>query len=177
MARTYPDRHDHGRTDPVRTRLAILAALTLAPLLAPTAALALATHSPGPGHHGSAGTGSGDDHGSSGHGSSESGSSGRGSDDDHGSDDGRAATAAPAAAPPVGSVANRQSGRRQLSTAPLPGTRTSSAPARAVASDSTATDPASAVGAGSAVVVAAVLVLAAMVVAGFRARARLGRLG
>jgi hypothetical protein len=100
----------------VRTRLAILAALTLAALLAPTAASALATHSPGPGHHGSAGPGSGDDHGSS----------GRGPGDDHGSDDGHAATAAPAAAPPVGSVANRQSGRRQLSTAPLPSTRTPS---------------------------------------------------
>jgi hypothetical protein len=38
MARSYPDRRDHERTHPVRTRLAILAALTLAALLAPDSA-------------------------------------------------------------------------------------------------------------------------------------------
>ena len=152
----------------MRTRLTILAALTLAALLAPTAAAALATHSPGPGHHGSGGTGSGEDHGSS----------GSGSGDDHGSDDEHAVTAAPAAAPPVGSVANRQAGQRRLSTPPLPITPTPSAAADpAAASASAAADPASAVTPGSAVVIVAVLVLAAMVAAGFRARARLGRLG
>jgi hypothetical protein len=88
--------------------------------------------------------------------------------------------------PRWGSVANRQTAQRRLSTTPFPVTRTpaptpSSAPSAstraAAAPDSAASDSASAVTPGSAVVVAALLVLAAMVAAGFRARARLGRLG
>jgi cobalamin biosynthesis Mg chelatase CobN len=171
----------------VRTRLTLLASLALAVLLAlPTAALA--GHGGGPGHHGSTGSGSAVDHGSSDSGSGEyADTSGSGSADDadtsgsgsggstgtgsghNGANDNRTADppatraaptpAAPtlAAGPPVGRVADPGVEHARLSTTPT---------ARA-----TALTPA------SVAVVLAALVLAAMVVAGFRARAHLGRLG
>lgn len=174
----------------MRTRLTLPAVLALALLLAlPTATPALTT--PGDGHHGS--SGSGGNHGSSGSGSGkeDDDSSGRSghdeADDDAGAghetrssaprrgavrvDDNRTARAArttttsvPAAGPPVGRVADQQAGHPRPSTPPA-------AAGPATGTSGSARTPT------SVAVVAAGFVLAAMVAAGFRARARLGRLG
>ena len=179
MARTYPDRHDLERTRPVRTPLTIVVSLTLAALLAlPAAALALATDSRG------------------------ARASRFGREREQLGRWPRARLRRRArlnrrtrGSAPGGGRSEPASGAAAAVHTPLPGTRTPTASDRAAtapaasattalpsasaaaAPDSAATDPASAVSAGSAVVVAAVLVLGAMVAAGFRARARLGRLG
>jgi hypothetical protein len=156
------------------TRLApLLFAALLALALAATPALA--DPGPGSGHQALGGSGS-----------SGPGPGHRGSDD----------RSAPEVAPPMGSVADQRAGLPRLSTAPT--TPTAAAPARtataaaptpAAASPTAptrlATSPASAATAGSptpdlatvAGVAGGVLLVAAMVAAGFRARARLGRLG
>jgi hypothetical protein len=71
----------------------------------------------------------------------------------------------------VGSVADQRAGLARLSTAPSVAAPSVAAPSVAAPS---ATSPSLAAAAG---VTGGVLLVAAMVAAGFRARARLGRLG
>jgi hypothetical protein len=164
----------------VRTRLALLA---LATLIALVAAPALADEGPGdgsgPAHQGSSGSGSGDE-GSGGEGSGGSGS------DDHGPNGSgrgsprplRTASVRPFATEPgplEGSVADQREGDPRPSTAP-PNPASASGGSPTPASASAAGQPATPI-AAVAGVAGAVLLLVAMVVAGFRARARLGRLG